>query len=94
MELTKCECCEGPVSDAANSCVHCGHATPLQRHVTGHEKLAWAVVFLSSIGSLFTIFWTTFLADNISAPQQCAAIAAAIGFTVVPYCYARAVEKY
>ena len=94
MELKNCACCEGQVSSSCTSCVHCGHPTPLNRQVTGHEKLAWAVVFLSSIGSLLTIFWATFLADNISAPQQCAAIAGAIGFTVVPYCYARAVEKY
>jgi hypothetical protein len=43
---------------------------------------------------LFGIFWASFMANSISAPQQCAIIASCIGMTIVPYCYARAVEKF
>jgi hypothetical protein len=94
MEMVKCECCDGPVSGAAVECVHCGHPTPKRRADHGHLRLAWGVVFFLSILSLFGVFFSTFLADHMSAPQQCAAIAACIGFTVIPYCYARAVEKF
>lgn len=94
MELIQCECCEGNVSSVATSCVHCGNPTPSKRRGAGHAKFAWAVVFLASIGSLLSIFWASALADNLSAIQQCAVISSAIGFTVVPYCYARAVQMY
>ncbi|HET6805985.1 MAG TPA: hypothetical protein VFH59_11155 [Frateuria sp.] len=91
MELEKCACCGASMSKRALACPMCGD-TPNRR--TFHDKLAWFVVWLFSIFSLLCIFWATFVADGISSPQQCAVIAGAIGFTLVPYCYARAVEKF
>jgi hypothetical protein len=69
----------------------CGDAA---NRLTGHDKFAWLMVWLSSIVSWFGIFWVSFMVHEISAPQQCAAIAGAIGFTLTPYCYARAVERF
>jgi len=69
----------------------CGDAP---NRLTVHDKISWFVVWLFSIFSLFGIFWASFMANSISAPQQCAIIASCIGMTIVPYCYARAVEKF
>lgn len=91
MELIKCACCGGSMSDRARACPLCGDE---EQDRTFHGRLSWFVVWLFSIFSLLTIFWASFLASHISAPQQCAVIAGAIGMTVVPYCYARAVEKF
>jgi len=94
MEMVKCECCEGPVSTASIVCVHCGHPTPAHKAEAGHGRFAWGVVFFLSILNLFGVFWAMFLASGISAPQQAAIISGCIGMTVIPYCYARAVEKF
>lgn len=94
MELIKCECCDGPVSAAAVECVHCGHPTPKRQEAYGHRRLAWGVVYFISIFTLFGVFWTMFLASGFSAIQQATIIAGCIGLTVIPYCYARAVEKF
>lgn len=91
MELAKCECCGANMSDRALACPMCGDAP---NRLTVHDKISWFVVWLFSIFSLFGIFWVSFMANGISAPQQCAIIASCIGMTIVPYCYARAVEKF
>lgn len=91
MELEKCACCGANMSKRALACPMCGD-TP--NRLTFHDKVAWFVVWLFSIFSLLTILWASFAADGLSAPQQCVVIAGAIGFTLVPYCYARAVEKF
>jgi hypothetical protein len=91
MELVKCTCCGGSMSDRAIACPLCGDTA--KRRLNFHDKLSWLVVWLFSIFSLFGIAWASFFANGISAPQQCAIIAGCIGMTIVPYCYARAVEK-
>lgn len=92
MELVKCNCCGGSMSDRAVACPLCGDVLP--RKIRFHEKLSWFVVWLFSIISLFSVVWASILATGISAPQQCAVIGGAIGFVIAPYCYARAVEKF
>lgn len=94
MEAIKCECCAASISPESKACPQCGHPTNRKRAESPHESLAWAVVFIASIFSLIGVVVAMFVEDNISAPQQCAAVAACIGFTVIPYCYARAVEKF
>ena len=91
MELVKCECCGGNLSDRAVACPLCGDTT---KRPSFHHKLAWFVVWLFSIFSLFGVIWASILATGVSAPQQCAIIAGCIGLTVVPYCYARAVDAF
>lgn len=89
--LIKCDCCGGSMSNRATACPMCGDFTHASR---GHERFAWVIVFLISIPSLLGAFWALALATNISAPQQCGIIAGCIAMTVIPYCYARAVEKF
>jgi hypothetical protein len=90
-ELTDCECCGHKLSTRATTCPRCGDFVAAPR---GHERFAWFVTFFFSIGSLFFTGWALLFASGISAPQQCAIITGCIGFTVIPYCYARAVEKF
>jgi hypothetical protein len=90
-ELVKCDCCGASMSERAAACPICGDFNPRAR---GHERFAWLVVFLISIPSVFGAFWALLVDKGISAPQQCAVIAGCIAFTVIPYCYARAVEKF
>lgn len=91
VELGKCECCGHGISSRAPSCPRCGDVIPVRR--SGHEMFAYAVVFLISIPSLLGTVWALFLATGISAPQQCSVVAGCMALTVIPYCYARAVEK-
>jgi len=79
------------MSDRARVCPLCGDP---RLKAAFHERMAWIIVFLLSIPSLLGVFWALFLATGISAPQQAATIAGCLGMTVIPYCYARAVEKY
>jgi hypothetical protein len=79
------------MSDRAAACPSCGDTAKPRPNF--HDKLSWFIVWLLSICSLFGIVWASVIANGISAPQQCAIIAGCIGLTVVPYCYARAVEK-
>jgi hypothetical protein len=94
MDVTTCECCKGLISPKAKACPHCGHPVGKKASETAHGRFAWGVVFLLSVLSIIGVFVATFMESDISAPQQCAVIAACIGFTVIPYCYARAVEKF
>lgn len=94
MEMATCECCSGNVSPNADRCPHCGNQLEGIGLESKHEKFAWGVVFLLSLLNLFGVFWAMFLATDISAPQQAAIIAGCIGMTVIPYCYARAIEKF
>jgi hypothetical protein len=91
MAMTQCECCNANISDQAAMCISCGHP---QEQRGAHQSFAWVVVFLLSICSLLGVIWAMFIEDHISAIQQAATVAACIGFTVIPYCYARALEKY
>jgi hypothetical protein len=91
MKLVKCQCCDSNMSDRAPACPTCGD---IGRRLDFHSKLAWFVVWLFSIFSLFGTVWASVMVTGISAPQQCAIIAMCIGITVIPYCYARAVERF
>jgi hypothetical protein len=55
------------------------------------QNICWLFVLLGGIASVIQIFFT--MRDAISSPQQAAGMAIAIAYAVVPYCFARAVEK-
>jgi hypothetical protein len=46
-----------------------------------------------SIPAILVTFWALF-SSGLSAPQQASIFAGCMAATVIPYCYARAVEKY
>lgn len=75
------------MSSWAKSCVHCGWT-----RYRPFLRLSWAFVFVLSvlgmIGLLFAIF-----SGTMSAPQQGAAAACSTGLAVIPYVWARAIEK-
>lgn len=79
------------MSKRATACPICGDFFAQSR---GHERFAWMIVFLVSIPSVLGAAWALLIAKDISAPQQCGIISGCIAMTVIPYCYARAVEKF
>jgi len=50
----------------------------------------WVITMLGCLAGGLGLVFALFLD---SAPQQAAAAAISIGFAVVPYCFARAIEK-
>lgn len=91
VELEPCACCGAKMSSRAKACPACGDQVRGLQSL--HERAAWVIVFFTSIVAWCSTFWAMFLAAGVSAVQQCALVAAATGFTVTAYCYARAVEK-
>jgi hypothetical protein len=51
----------------------------------------WILALLGSIAAGLTLFGGILFSNG--APQQAAAAAIAVGFAVIPYCFARAIEK-
>lgn len=91
VELEKCGCCGASMSPRARACPTCGDV--LRGEQSLHERAAWVIVSFTAILAWCTTFYVMFLKTGVSAVQQCSVVAAALGFTVSAYCYARAVEK-
>jgi len=78
------------LSPRAESCPNCGDRRGSRGFLA---KLAWLVTFLATLPAAALTAWGLF-GTEMSAPQQASLFAGAAALVVVPYCFARAVEKY